>query len=347
MFVNWLKYSGFPTFNTPGEPTGGGGGDSVQSPSEPNDSPAEIKDTESFVLDAFEQMQNDDDGYEGPVEGQIDTPVETPEEPVAETPKAAPKAPAETPTVPAKAGDATPPKPVEPQQTVQPQGAAPEPPARAPAQAAPDEQTLHGLAQALESQRGTFAKALADQRYKLTPEDIERFNTEPDKFIAEMAGRVQVETTQSMMRVLWNQLPSIVTTIVAQKVETDRAEHAFWDANKDLDKAKHLELAKNAGALFRKSYPQADEATFHRNVGQMVRGMLGMTALALQPSAPGQTNGHTPPQIQTPGRVVRQVQPSYIPAGHAAPASSRPPVQKGQWESLMNLIQRDDAGEFD
>ena len=115
--------------------------------------------------------------------------------------------------------------------------------------------------------------------------------------------------------------------------------------NPALDRAKHKALVDSVAPVFRKNFPQADVATFNKHVGAMVLGMLGQTALAVQQQA--STNG-AGPAVQTPGRVVRAVaQPSFVPAGHAAPASALAAPQMGEWEKMMSLIQRDEAGEFE
>ena len=56
MFLH-QKYS-FPCFDVPGDPPSGGGDPAVP---EPQDAP-ELSESESFVLEAFEEMQKDDDG---------------------------------------------------------------------------------------------------------------------------------------------------------------------------------------------------------------------------------------------------------------------------------------------
>jgi hypothetical protein len=344
----------FPLFNTPGDPSGG----PVEAPAEapvdtatlpdiaPADVPESINESESYALEAFEALQNDD-GDEGSVEQEA---PEAPTEVPAATPDTAPVEPARTPVVPAKPGDATPPGAAGAQQTAAQAGSVTpvrqEPVAPATPEAEPDPQTLAGLAQALESQREVFVKALAGQKYKFSQQDMERFNTEPDVFIAEVAARVQVQTTESLMRVMWQQLPKLINSTVQKQVADDRAENAFWSANPDLARDKHKQLVDTTGALFRKQFPQADEATFHKNVGAMVRGALGMVALAAQ-SQGGNGHGRPQPQVQTPGRVVRQITSHLPPAGvGSAPASSASRAPVGEWEAMMQLIQRDDNGEF-
>ena len=355
MLISWLKYNNLPTFNTPGEPAGGGGPAAPEypAPSGTVEDGKEVDETSNFVLDAFEVLSQDEpeEEDEAPTEDESveDVPpaqAQSAERIPAATQDSAASPRAQTPAAPAKPGDATPPEAAAPKETAQQPGSV-EPTAVIPPKAEPDEKTLQGFAQALEEQQGVFAKKLGEQRYQLSQEDLDRLNSEPDKFIPELAGRIQVETLKSTMRVLWAQLPQVVNQIVAQSAANTRAENAFWDLNKDLDRGKHAELVKNAGLLFRQSFKDADEVTFNRSVGQMVRGMLGMTALAVQEPA-AQSNGHAGPVVKTPGTVVRQVSPGFAPAGgNAAPSSSSPPAKKNPWEALFELHKASEEGLFD
>lgn len=341
MLFNSLKYNNFPSFD-PDPPIVGGAPateGAVASPAEPVETPAEISETEAFALEAFEQSNLDepeDEPLVQPVEPE-GLPVETPA--VTQVVEPA-RVPAVTPAAPAAPGNATPPGQAAATQTVQQPGSEP---AVQVAPTEPDEQTLHGMANALNAQRDVFVKQLAAQKYKFTPEELTRFETEPGEFIAEVAARVQVETTQSLMRVMWSQLPGLINSTVQRRIADDSAENAFWSANPSLDRVKHKPLVDSVSPVFRKSFPTADASTFNKNVGQMVLGMLGQTALALQQQVLPST-----PAVKTPGTVVRQVAPAFTPGGgHGAPASALPRAEMNPWEKLYDLTRRDDAGEFE
>ncbi len=352
MLLSWLRYNNFPTFNTEGG--GGGGGSSGPSGGDPElppaegvtEQPGEVDETSKFVMDAFDVLTTDEPDDVDEDETDAVELEEAPARVPAAKPDVAPKAQAKTPPVSAKPGDATPPGEAAPKETA-PQTGSENQETQVSRETEPDGKTLQQLAELLDQQRGAFAKKIGEERYKLSKEDFELYQTEPDKFIAEFAGRIQVETTQSMMRVLFSQLPKFVSQIVQQKTETERAENAFWDLNKDLDKGKHAKMVIAAGQQFRQFVPNADEATFNKNVGQMVRGLLGMSALALQPE--GQSgNGHAQPPVRMPGRQVRQVTPGFAPAGGgAAPASASPKPEKNLWESLTELVEASEQGMFD
>lgn len=346
-FGHWLRYNSFPCFNVPDGVGGGGAPEPQNDLSSVKETQSEIGETEAFALEAFEQNMRDDDGDEGPVEQEAPEPKPQEEIPAAKPVSEPARAPAQTPGTP-KPGDATPPKVLAEGQTATQQGAL-EPVApqqtQVATQSAPDEKTLAGLADVLNQQQDVFVKALAQQRYRFSPEQLERLNgPESGEVIAEIAAKVQVETTGAMMRVLWNTLPAFIAQVVQKNVSDESAETSFWNANTGLDRAKHKELVANAGALFRKSFPQADQAAFNKNVGNMVLGMLGQVAQATALGA----NGAAQPQVRTPGTVVRQVSPGYVPAGaHAAPASSAPKPQMNEWEKMLDLNIRDNNGEFE
>jgi len=200
MLLRHLKYSMFPSYETPGE--GGGAAAPAAEPapasppaSEPSASPVpapstgaevpvQLDETTSFALEAFDAMNSDD--VELPDEAPPPTEVSAP---VVQTPAfAAPVTPA-----PAQPASATPP--------VQAAAAAPQVPAptaepSAPAAVAPQQSTppqtpqgFEQIAEELTKQQEHFIEKLAEANYKLTDADLEEFAINPGKVIQKIASR--------------------------------------------------------------------------------------------------------------------------------------------------------------
>lgn len=320
-----------PAFGAPDNLAGGGGAPAAM-PAETSGMPADAP--EDVVLNEFSQLL-DPESEEEPYEI-----TQTPPglEPGGEIPPVTedrgPRVPAQAPVVATQPG--TTPPVTAGAAPAQAQAAAPQAVGEQPIGAA--EVNLGALVEALRKQESDFVKVLAQSQYKLSTEDLERFQTEPSEVIAEVAARVQAQTTASVMQVLANVLPQQMLQVMRAKATNDTAETAFWAANPHLDASKHHDMVVKAGTFFRQQFPKADRATFQKQVGAMVSGMLGLTANVLTKAAP---NGHGGVAEGTPGRVVRAVSPAYQPAGaHSAPGVA--PPMENEWSRITRLMEVDE-----
>lgn len=313
-------------------------------PAEVPASHPEADETTSWIQNAFEPMNFDFDdevvvdphpvSEEIPKEEPSALPLATP--PPVQTVASPTALPGSTPPVQAVA--ATPP-------AQQPAIRSPSAPAlAAPVQSAEpsvgNQGGFESLADELLKQRDNFVKVLAEKQYKLTDEDRELFNENPSALIQKVAAQVQVETTASVMRVFAQQLPVVVNGLMQARQKSSESEDRFWAANPSLDKTKHKGVVYEVMKTVRALNPKMDADTFIKTVG----GYAALQA-GVQPSTPSAAPRAV---VSTPGPVVRNVSPAFQAVGaHAAPASSHPTPQKGEWERLAELIHLDNSGAFD
>lgn len=357
-------WNNLPTFNTDGAIAAGAEAappaaapdpspaPAPAAPSLNSETPVHIDETEKWVLDNFEPMNEDfDDVVEVPpqeVAAPTSQPVPAAQSPVqsAETP--APTAPTATEPQPAVTTPTAPvvaaaPPPVAP--------SAPQPSQQAPPAGGEPTLSLSQIAEELDKQQAKFVEALAGSQYKLSDEDINNFMEKPGEVIAKVAAQVQVATTKSVMKVFAEQLPVVVNGLIQARTQHQQAEDSFWSANPGLDRTKHKDLVLQVSRNVRQMNPQMPADQFIKMVGAISAGMAGV-----QNAAPPRQNGAAPgvnrlqpqAQVSTPGPVVRQTGGAFVPGGAmGAPPSAHPAPQLSGWEALTELYLADERGEFD
>lgn len=326
-------------FGGPGDPPSGGGAGEIPASSIPDASG--VDETANFVADAFQNMGIDDSEDETSDPALTEDNPPATEEPATAPTTAAPKAPPQT--TPAQTQP-----PTDPRQATPP----PTPPAQAPA-AAPSAQQPPAIAdspdkvferisqQVFENQQA-FAAQLAET-YMPSPEDVERFNTEPARVMAEIAGRVQAQTTASIMQVLHRQMGAFVGATLETRMANERAEDAFWQANPGLNRNEHRAVVAQLANWHQTAYPNVPAAERMAVVGRMAQAQLGLVHQAMQDASrqPGGTTSRV--AIQAPGRVVRNVSPpSPIPGMNGAAPSAHPAPARSQWDLMTEFMSRDD-----
>ena len=298
----------------------------------------QINENEAAILDAFDKMQQDDDGDEGEIQ-QVET-VEAqpaPAPPVAQTvPRTPTVEPARTVPAPATATPAAAAAQV-PQPSVQPTV----PSAAAAPQAGSPEEAFDRLNTEVSKFEGEFTKALAEH-YKPSVADLDRYAEDPGAVIAEVAAKVQVKTTQSILRVIHQQLPAVINGLLTARETNQTREKSFWEANPVLKKEQHTPMVSQIGAVWRQMNPNGTQTEFNRAVGAMVSGALGITATAVHTAA-------NPLQVRTPGTVVRSNgSGGFLPAGTStAPPAAHSTQPTNQWERMFQLIEADERGDFE
>lgn len=288
--------------------------------------------TTDFVLDAFSAMERDYDDVDeeivdpGTVAGaRVDEGAAQP--PPQEPPKA------EVPNAQSTPAQAVPPAQPGTPTTGAQQGA------QAPSQAAESsDQILSNIEKMIRENEGAFRDQLAQNVYAMSDQDLAEFHENPGKVIAAMAARVHMASTQSMLRVLSQQLPVYVNGIVQAQAKNAEGENRFWSANPGLNRAEHAGLVRSLGQWYRSQNPNSSEDDFIKVVGRMASAQLGLAHNAIQQAAPP---GLSPAQVvQTPGRVVREVMPPPPALGmHAAPPSAQPQQRLSEWDQMARLME--------
>jgi hypothetical protein len=331
---------------------GGGAGAEGPAPEatpagQPAGAPKESSGAENldFVLEAFEQLGNDDVDY-GDEEAPEATPA--PEPSLGGDPKGGTEAPTAKPTEePKQVEKATASTPaleqgtpaVKPQEAAAPSASETQSPAGAPG--LEPEKILEKLSDEVSKHRDVFQKALAEQQYTMTQQDLEEFTEDPGKVIGKIAARVHVNVVESLSKMFAQQMPLYVNGLMKAQARNEQGESKFWDSNPHLDRTKHRDVVLQVAQVFRKMNPNADEATTIRAVGAMAGGALGLAAQAAVQAANAASNASS---VQTPGKIVRATSPGFSPAGvHTAPPNSQGRPQENPWTTFTReMLEIDD-----
>jgi hypothetical protein len=312
--------------------------------------------TENFVIDAFDQMQDihSDDG-EGPAANAREqvtqvvqqAPPSAPVQqvaPVQEIPQQGVESGVTEQQV-VQAQPAAPPAPV--QQTAAPQVAPVEQQAPAPTaqqQPIPGPQDFASLATELQKNEQLFIDKLAETHYKVSEQEQEKFLQGDPGLLSKAMAKVHVNAVSSVLNVVAQQMPNMVFGLLQARQMNNEREQQFWSTNKHLDPQKHREAVLQAARTYRATNPKADPATMTRMVGALAALQLGIPV-----PQPGQQQQvvQQQQQVRTPGPVVRQAPvPGYNPVGVATPGTAQV-VEENPWGRMAGIMQADDQGAFD
>jgi hypothetical protein len=261
--------------------TSAGGGDTV-STEVSNESAGEASNDWGTLVD---------DGGDG-----VDTSAgQTPVEKVDATPAEV------KPEVQAVAEPAVATQPVQPQQPTQ---APVEQPVAAPA--AMTQEELSKLRNEYHTQLAAF--------YRISPEDAQRLQTEPENVLPQLAANVHLEVMDAISAQIPMRIQSIVTQVLEARERESSAKEAFMSAFPDL--REHEAAVLQVGKMFRAANPKAPKDVAIKQIGDFVRQSLGLSApAAVAPVA-------TAPNPFKPA----------LAGGGAAPTQ---PVS--EWEELVNI----------
>lgn len=303
-------------------PEPGSSSGEVKASETPEQIPAEDLDTEDFDYSVFEKS----------IPGEViaESAAKPPTSPEAPPQAAAPAvtpAPGETPPQ-----VATPPQPPEqpgvpPQADAQPattEAKPPAEPAQAPAGEAQDGFTA--LDNAIQASRDKVIQTVAEQTYKLSQDELNAIQEEPERVIPQLLARVHVNAVQGVIRHVAQQMPAVVGAIMQAREQTSKLESDFFKAWPQLDKAKHGADIMKVGQVFRQLNPNATFNEFVRHVGAQVVLTHG---LHLQQAT----------QQQQAPAARPQAQPAFQPAGigrSSAPAAPSQP--KNVWEEMVEIM---------
>ncbi len=283
---------------------------------EPAAAGSTLTETETGSLDSLSDDSTDnDDAIFAAFDGLV--PVEEP---------AASSAPAATPAVTSAAAQpttsaaatSTVTPPVEAAPAVSSAAVTPEPASSAaPAIADPVE--------AYQSWRSNAEKALAEGWYNLSDEQVAEIETNPKEALPKFAARVYLDAVTAATNVLARNLPTIIDSHFARKTETDAAEARFFTQWPGL-KEKTSDVIRFAKA-YRHLNPNADEATFIRDVGAQVAVALGIPAEKARAQAAAVSPPVSPP--------AQPSMPAHRPPAAAARHVGGPAGPTSPFEALL------------
>lgn len=236
-----------------------------------------------------------------------------PPTPPAATP--APQAPAAAPTPQPQAPQAPQTPPTSPDQTT------PAPGAQAPAALSPSNPVA--IAEAMAANRDSVIAHLAQDRFALSPEDIQELEENAAAFVPKMMARVAYEAQVSMMKFLAQSVPGMVKQYnTVQKANTE-AEDKFFSAHEKLglkkSDPKHREVAFRMASLYRQANPQMPLEQLIAEVGPIV-------AAAVQAQAPAAPAAPSAPPSFRPA--------PFTPAVNGGGGMSPTPAPTSPWEGM-------------
>ena len=241
--------------------------------------------------------------------------VEIPTAQAAKTPE--PEAPAPTPEVAKvdpKASPAAVAKPATPAQPAK----TPEQPKVATADQQPsgrpqvvaDRQALLGE---LAKNRSVIIDHLAGERFKLSKEESDLFDTDANAGIQKIAARVYYEATTSALnlidRFVKSELPGLIDGHTQSTMQYSKAEDGFWKEWPNLDVKADGQTVNQYANIYRQANPQASMEDAIRHVGAIVSTVLGKPKGVAAAPVAARPNGAKPfTPASGAARVVSQTQ---------------------------------------
>lgn len=242
------------------------------------------------------------------------------------------KPPATPPQPPPAAAATVPPVATPPAQPATPGTATPQP------QAAPTEQPEFDrydpgtLARHLASNQEQALNYVAENVFKLTPQEVEGLETNAADAIPKLLAKVFVKSQQNVLSQLASIVPQMIQRQTVAIRRNDENAEKFYQRWPNIQKATHGDLVNKYGAVYRQMHPQA-------TLEQMVEDLGPMVMMAAR----------IPPQVQAPVPGTPVVNPAatraangrapppspFVPAGAAAPASTATAPEVSPWEAMF------------
>lgn len=250
-----------------------------------------------------------------------------------------------TPPQPPQEPQATPPQ--SPQEPQPPAPAAGTPQAEPPAQTAPGQQEPtplptpaepQAIAEAMMQNRDAVLEHLAQNEFKLTPEDIEALETDAPAHIPKLLANLYLKSQVNMLQQVSKIIPAMMQKMQRVSEANTKNEGKFYSRWPDLKPDLHGAIVRRNAALYRQINPQASLDQMIEDLGPIV-----MVAAKVQPGASAAPNGNGGVIPPAPGaRMVAPPSP-FRPAGSGP--SSAPPQPGGDnnpWSGLAGTFQDED-----
>jgi len=169
-----------------------------------------------------------------------------------------------------------------PGQQQQPQPAASQPPQAQPqAGDGSTERRIYSpaeLAQALGQNRVQMIDALAQQKFALTPQEIQALEVDAVGVLPKIMARVYYEATVNGLQQIANMVPRMVENVVTTRIGETAAEDTFHNAWPNIDKAnpQHMQAVSHFAQAFRSMNPNASQSDAIKFVGTAVTNYFGL-----------------------------------------------------------------------
>jgi hypothetical protein len=169
--------------------------------------------------------------------------------------------------------------------------------------------------------------------YKLPEDMAEKLPTEPEVVLPFMAARLHQEVARGVERMINEALPHAIRNVMVAEQTEERSKKAFYDAWPQLKGYEKQVL--EVGTMFRRLNQNAPPEEAIKRIGETV-----MTALGLQPAAPGTAQPGAPAAPAQP--AVRQ--PVFTPAGGGGSGRGAPPADDNMFAQMAEELLEEDRG---
>lgn len=170
--------------------------------------------------------------------------------------------------------------------------------------------------------------------YALTPEQALGMVTSPETVLPELAADITLNAYEAVASTVFQQIPGIVQQMTGQVIQqmmaAHEAEQSFFRVNEDLRQAPKSEVDRIASLYFQanRGLPGLTAERANREIGILVRNMLGIAPTTSTPVPPVAPPLAQPPGVQPPPTPYGQPQivaRTPIGPGNGAPAPSSAP----------------------
>lgn len=188
-----------------------------------------------------------------------------------------------------------------PAATPQP-GAAPAPAAAAPATGPASEADP---LKAYQTWRDKSKSTLAETSFKLSEEDAQALQDEPEKVLPRLAAEVYMTTLENVTVAVQQAIPAMIENVLTFRTEVQKKTDEFFGAWPNLKDhhAKAMEIGKQWRAL----NPTASVEDFIKNVGPLAHQMLGVPLHTVQAAPPAPKVTSLPPHVPLAGGATTRV----------------------------------------
>lgn len=186
--------------------------------------------------------------------------------------------------------------------------------------------------------RESAHKVLMEQ-YVMTDEQVENFRDDPSTALATMAADMYLDTYDSIMGAVHQQVPQMIQSFMAQQEQRTIADKLFFDAWPQLNKAEYRATIDRIAQSYRTMHPKTSNEDAIKEIGAQVWVSLRLPLEGLLEHTSGKPVVEEPPLKP---KVVR------IPAGHgkAAAVHLQPAKENlNEFEILAEEFIQDDLAE--
>lgn len=203
-----------------------------------------------------------------------------------------------------------------------------------PPQAAFDRFDPGTLAHHLASNEAAALEYVAQNVFRLTPQEVEALETNVVDTIPKLLAKVFVKSQQNVLSQLASMVPTMIQRQTVAMRLNDQNADKFYERWPMIKKSEHSDLVNKYGSVYRQMHPQATLEQMIEDLGPMVMMAGRITPQALAPVVPG--GQPVNPAAQRAAANGRSPPPSpFVPAGSAAPTAASTAPEVSPWEAMF------------